>query len=413
MRQTLVWIWKDEELHAEYLRGLLLQRGGLGVVAGGLRPPAAGRAVGLGHGDRAPPRPAPRAVADRRGRGAGGGRRGDGPHPPDAAARAALPDVPPLLRAQRRAGGDRRAAPTAASSSWPATTRSAGVRADPRRRGAPHGRVPRARRRAHRRRPARPTAGARAADRASSPRSACGSSRRRCAGDGRRRRAAAARRSARGAPVAVRSGTHRPRQARACWRTCLDRAGLGELAAGARTAAIRASFMLGYDRARPLERQRPRARRRAGRGTCAVTASTDVAVLEAPTVYGNLFAHRIGGRGGALLRLRRRPTTAIVDIGDDLRPFAFERGFVQQAISATWLDADLRIVMPKLRTDPTEFAHLCLSTLEGSTGADRRDVLRGPPGGLPVRDDDAARRRAARTSRSSTRGRRWPTGRSG
>jgi len=26
-------------------------------------------------------------------------------------------------------------------------------------------------------------------------------------------------------------------------------------------------------------------------------------------------------------------------------------------------------VMPKLRTDPTEFAHLCLSTLEGSTGA--------------------------------------------
>ena len=31
--------------------------------------------------------------------------------------------------------------------------------------------------------------------------------------------------------------------------------------------------------------------------------------------------------------------------------------------------SDLRIVMPKLRTDPTEFAHLSLSTLEGSTGA--------------------------------------------
>ena len=47
----------------------------------------------------------------------------------------------------------------------------------------------------------------------------------------------------------------------------------------------------------------------------------------------------------------------------------YERGFVQQAVSGTWLDADLRIVMPKLRTDPTEFAHLGLSTLEGSTGA--------------------------------------------
>ena len=29
IRQTLVWIWKDEELHEEYLRGLLLERGGL------------------------------------------------------------------------------------------------------------------------------------------------------------------------------------------------------------------------------------------------------------------------------------------------------------------------------------------------------------------------------------------------
>ena len=29
IRQTLVWIWKDEQLHEEYLRGLLLQRGGL------------------------------------------------------------------------------------------------------------------------------------------------------------------------------------------------------------------------------------------------------------------------------------------------------------------------------------------------------------------------------------------------
>ena len=59
----------------------------------------------------------------------------------------------------------------------------------------------------------------------------------------------------------------------------------------------------------------------------------------------------------------------VVDISQDLRPFVFERGFVQRTISGTWLDADLRIVMPKLRTDPTEFGHLCLSTLEGSTGA--------------------------------------------
>lgn len=33
VRQTLVWIWKDEELHAEYLRGILLRRGGVAASA--------------------------------------------------------------------------------------------------------------------------------------------------------------------------------------------------------------------------------------------------------------------------------------------------------------------------------------------------------------------------------------------
>jgi hypothetical protein len=61
----------------------------------------------------------------------------------------------------------------------------------------------------------------------------------------------------------------------------------------------------------------------------------------------------------------------------DLRPFHFDRGFVQRAISGTWLDADLRIVMPKMRTDPIEFAHLSLSTLEGSTGTISDTVYAG------------------------------------
>ena len=62
-------------------------------------------------------------------------------------------------------------------------------------------------------------------------------------------------------------------------------------------------------------------------------------------------------------------TDVLVDIGQDLEAATFDRGFVQKTISGTWLRSDLRIVMPKLRTDPTEFAHLSLSTLEGSTGA--------------------------------------------
>ena len=102
----------------------------------------------------------------------------------------------------------------------------------------------------------------------------------------------------------------------------------------------------------------------------------DVAVLEAPTVYGNAYRNRSVSAVAVVFRFRvpgiprrrHQPGPSAVHLSSEAsssRPSA-----------ATWLDADLRIVMPKLRTDPTEFAHLSLSTLEGSTGADRRHLLR-------------------------------------
>ena len=160
----------------------------------------------------------------------------------------------------------------------------------------------------------------------------------------------------------------RPADKAAVLEACLDRAGLAELASGARTAAIRVSFMLGYDRRDRSNINDPelvdllaRYLRRHG--------VADVAVLEAPTVYDN--AVRATGRSrrwpGTSASTRRR-TGSSTSAGTS-RPCTFDRGFVQNTISGTWMASDLRIVMPKLRTDPTEFAHLSLSTLEGSTGA--------------------------------------------
>ncbi len=168
------------------------------------------------------------------------------------------------------------------------------------------------------------------------------------------------------APAVVRSGwTDRDKVA--TLEECLDRAGLRELASGVRLAAIRASFMLGYDRRDRSNINDPelvdalaRYLRRHG--------AADVAVLESPTVYGSLFAHRSVADVAYYFGFTS-PAYRIVDIGEDLRACTFDRGFVQSSISGTWLDSDLRIVLPKLRTDPTEFAHLSLSTLEGSTGA--------------------------------------------
>ncbi|HEY7013930.1 MAG TPA: DUF362 domain-containing protein [Streptosporangiaceae bacterium] len=168
------------------------------------------------------------------------------------------------------------------------------------------------------------------------------------------------------APVVVRSGRS-DRDKVAVLEEGLDRAGLGELASGVRLAAIRASFMLGYDRRDRSNINDPELVD-ALAGYLRRHGAADVAVLESPTVYGNLFANRSVADVAFYFGFTS-PAYRIVDIGEDLRACAFDRGFVQNSISGTWLDSDLRIVMPKLRTDPTEFAHLSLSTLEGSTGA--------------------------------------------
>ena len=103
------------------------------------------------------------------------------------------------------------------------------------------------------------------------------------------------------------------------------------------------------------------------RGICAGAGSKTSRCSRRRRCTGTCFAHRSVAEVADYFGFDS-PDYRVVDIGDDLRPFRFERGFVQEAISATWVDADVRIVMPKLRTDPTEFAHLCLSTFEGTTG---------------------------------------------
>ena len=166
-------------------------------------------------------------------------------------------------------------------------------------------------------------------------------------------------------PVAVGAGRH-DRDKVAVLESCLDRAGLAVLASNATKAVIRASFMLGYDRRDRSNINDPELVDAVARYLLRHGVH-DVAVLEAPTVYGNAYRNRSVSAVASYFGFESS-SYRVVDVSQDLRPITYERGFVQQAISGEWLDADLRIVMPKLRTDPTEFAHLSLSTLEGSNG---------------------------------------------
>ena len=361
VRQTLVWIWKDEELHAEYLRGLLLQRGGflasLGVYGRQAQGALSGWATATEHHRRA--RSAPLRTG---------------------AARALVTvgtlsgQVPPLLRRELRYQTFRRYCELNVALEATAELAYRRLLALS---SAPEEHATFERIHADEARHAeafRVLAGSLTDDDHPAPGVSTEALHRSLAaispwfvpaaarGDAADHR----RRFGSGAPVAVRTGGDDDDRVPTL-EACLDAAGLAARAAGARRAAVRVSFMLGYDRRDRSNVNDPvlveglaRYLRRHG--------VEDVAVLEAPTVYGHSFAHRSVEEVARYFGFTS-DAYRVVDISADLRPFAFERGFVQRTITGTWLDADLRIVMPKLRTDPTEFAHLCLSTLEGSTGA--------------------------------------------
>jgi uncharacterized protein (DUF362 family) len=195
---------------------------------------------------------------------------------------------------------------------------------------------------------------------------------------GELRRSGSARPSAlgSGAAVWVHRGTSHDQLEEVLTRT-LDDAGLGGLIESRKgeeavTVAIRASFMFGYHRDDRSNITDPAViegiasyLRRHG--------ATDVAVVEAPTVYGGYF----GGRSVAEVAEYfgfRSDLYRVVDASSDQTPCSYERGLGQHTISRTWQDADIRIVVPKLRTNPAELAHLSLSSLDGTGGREADTV---------------------------------------
>lgn len=126
---------------------------------------------------------------------------------------------------------------------------------------------------------------------------------------------------------------------------------------------IRASFMLGYDRRDQSNVVSPAVLEEVA-GYALDHGAEEVTVVEAPTVYGRYYAHRSVEEVAAYFGYSSA-RYRIVDVGADQVPFAYQRGLQQNTISRTWLDADIRIVLAKLRSDPNEFAHLCLCSLEG------------------------------------------------
>jgi uncharacterized protein (DUF362 family) len=165
-----------------------------------------------------------------------------------------------------------------------------------------------------------------------------------------------------GGRVAVRAGGDR----RARFREALEAAGLPEVLArrsrGFR-AAVKASFMMGYDRRDRSTHVDPALAeelalylREHGAG--------DVALCEGRNIYDRFYRNRSVPEVARYLGFASR-AYRVVDLTDEQVPHRYSRGMAQFSVGRTWKEADVRIVFGKLKSHPVDAYTLALSGLEG------------------------------------------------
>jgi uncharacterized protein (DUF362 family) len=156
-----------------------------------------------------------------------------------------------------------------------------------------------------------------------------------------------------GAPVLVRSGP----DTRAMLRELI-----AEIEPRGLRVAIKPTFMLGYstgDRSLitdpALVDELARALRERG--------AEDVAVIEGPNIYDHFYANRSVREVAEYLGYRSEHYR-VVDASEEQEPHRYTRGLAQSTVARTWRDADLRISFPKMRSHPIELAYLSVANVE-------------------------------------------------
>jgi uncharacterized protein (DUF362 family) len=134
--------------------------------------------------------------------------------------------------------------------------------------------------------------------------------------------------------------------------------GQGEL-----RVVVKTSFMLGYHRADPSPLTDPALLEELAiflrdRG-CG-----DIAVGEGRNLYDTFYANRTVADVAAYFHIQS-PHYRVVDFTEEQEPHSYARGFGHPTIARTWRDADFRINFGKLRSHPVEIVYLCLGNMEG------------------------------------------------
>lgn len=127
--------------------------------------------------------------------------------------------------------------------------------------------------------------------------------------------------------------------------------------------AVKPTFMLGYHRKDLSSITDPALLDELGRylkdaGCC------EVAIVEARNIYDHFYQNRSVHDVARYFDIRSE-FFRIVDATEEQVPCAYSRGLGQYTVSRTWSEADFRISFGKLRSHPVELVHLTLGNLEG------------------------------------------------
>lgn len=141
------------------------------------------------------------------------------------------------------------------------------------------------------------------------------------------------------------------------------RAQLGK-ARGELTVAIKAAFMLGYHKADLSPLTDPQLLEELAIYLRSLGCG-DIAVGEGRNIYDSFFANRSVCSVASYFNLKS-PHYRIVDFTEEQTPHAYARGFGSSTVSETWRNADFRITFAKMRSHPVEIAYLCLGNVEGT-----------------------------------------------
>ncbi len=127
--------------------------------------------------------------------------------------------------------------------------------------------------------------------------------------------------------------------------------------------AIKPTFMLGYHQRdqsmitdRELLDELARFLRQCG--------CNDVAVVEGRNIYDQFYGNRSVHDVAQYFDISS-PHFRVVDLSEEQVPHSYFRGMAQYTVGHTWKNADFRISFPKMRSHPVELAHLTISNLEG------------------------------------------------